>query len=111
MLFLKNARLKKIHFKDEQGRYMWGFILMAKYSTIEFYTQSQEKTDDWVEALKKFVVLLDMKDQLNIHNILGRGNFARVHLSTRKEGKDEGSKYALKTIEKTLIKSTMRSIT
>jgi len=42
-LQIKNARLKKIHFKDENGNYMWGFKLMAKGNTLGFYTQEEQK--------------------------------------------------------------------
>ena len=37
VLHLQNARLKKCHFKDANNLYMYGFILMAKGTTIEFY--------------------------------------------------------------------------
>jgi hypothetical protein len=60
---------------------MWGFILMAKNNMIEFYTQSEEKCQEWLLKLRRFVVLLDLKEELVIGNLLGRGNFARVHLS------------------------------
>lgn len=41
---------------------MWGFILMAKGNTIEFYTQEEDKCEKWIEALKLSVVLLDLKE-------------------------------------------------
>ena len=37
VLHLQNARLKKCHFKDANNLYMYGFILMAKGTKIEFY--------------------------------------------------------------------------
>ena len=70
-----------MHFKDDSGKYMYGFILMAKNSMIEFYTQCPDKCNEWMVALRKYVVLLDLKEELVIGTLLGRGNFARVHLS------------------------------
>jgi hypothetical protein len=49
------------------------------------------------------VVLLDLKEDFEIFHLLGRGNFAKVHLCQRKDDKS-GMQYALKTIEKTMIK-------
>ena len=42
---------------------MWGFILMAKGKTIEFYTQDEAETNEWVQALKHYVILLDLKEE------------------------------------------------
>jgi hypothetical protein len=59
---------------------MWGFLIMAKNSMLEFYTQDEAQINEWVVALRRYVVLLDLKEELVIGNLLGRGNFARVHL-------------------------------
>lgn len=40
ILNIKNCRLKRVYFKDETGKYIYGFILMAKNSMIEFYSES-----------------------------------------------------------------------
>lgn len=42
---------------------MWGFILMAKGNMIEFYSQDKAMVDDWVQALKFSVVMLDLKEE------------------------------------------------
>jgi hypothetical protein len=70
---------------------MWGFLIMAKNSMLEFYTQDQDQCNQWVVALRRYVVLLDLKEELVIGNLIGRGNFARVHLSYRKSGPDKGA--------------------
>ena len=78
---MKNARLKKCHFKDSHGVYMYGFILMAKGTMVEFYVKQNELLrDQWIEQLKSSVILLDLKEDFEIFNLLGRGNFAKVHL-------------------------------
>lgn len=107
-MHIKNARLKKIHFKDENGNYMWGFKLMAKGNTLGFYTQEEQKSKTWIEALKQSVVLLDLKEAFKISKLLGRGNFARVHLCNRIG--DDDKFFALKTMEKASIKKCRRNI-
>jgi hypothetical protein len=62
----------------------------------------------WIEALKLSVVLLDFKDELKLSKLLGRGNFARVHLCNRTN--DDSKFFALKTMEKAMIKKNSRSI-
>ena len=86
VLQLKNARLKKCHFKDMHGVYMYGFILMAKGTMVEFYVRQNELLrDQWIEQLKSSVILLDLKEDFEIFHLLGRGNFAKVHLCQRKD--------------------------
>ena len=64
---------------------MYGFILMAKGSLFEFYfKENKQERDDWVQAMKSSVILLDVKEDLEFGEMLGRGNFAKVHLCTRK---------------------------
>lgn len=55
------------------------------------------------------MILLDLKDEFKMGDLLGRGNFAKVHSCTRKGDPDE-TKYALKTIEKANIKKCQRNI-
>ena len=109
ILQIKNARLKKVHFKNKENVYMYGFILMCKGAMFEFYLKENKlERDEWVHELKKSVILLDVKEDLEFGELLGRGNFAKVHLCTRKDKKDE-TKYALKTIEKSMIKQSNRN--
>jgi hypothetical protein len=55
------------------------------------------------------VILIDLKEDLTIGGILGKGNFARVHFCTVKEDITR-KRYALKTIEKKQIKECKRNI-
>jgi calcium/calmodulin-dependent protein kinase I/calcium-dependent protein kinase len=87
---------------------MYGFILMAKGNMIEFYSQNQETCNEWIEALKLSVVMLDLKDEFQLKQLLGQGNFAKVHLCHRKS--DDKTMYALKTMEKSGIKKNKRNI-
>jgi hypothetical protein len=87
---------------------MFGFTLMAKKKSIEFYTPSKEERDEWIEHLKSIVILLDLKDELEIIKIFGKGNFANVHLCKRKS--EPNKSLALKTVQKDSIKKSRRTI-
>ena len=69
---------------------------------MEFYTLSETTTNEWIEALKGFVILLDVKEEFVIGKILGKGNSAKVHKCERKNGQKQV--YAMKTVHKTYIK-------
>ena len=97
-----------MHFKDSQNRYLWGFTLMAKFKIAEFYTLSIDERDLWVDKMKSFVVMLDIKDEYSIAQLIGNGNFAKVHACNHK--KDLYNKCALKTVSKTTIQASERNI-
>ena len=78
---------------------MYGFILMAKGKKHEFYSISQTETNSWIEALKAFVILLDLKEEFTISDLLGKGNSAKVHKCVRKND-ITNKKYAMKTVTK-----------
>jgi calcium/calmodulin-dependent protein kinase I len=105
---VKNCRLKKHYFKDTEGKYMYGLIMMARSKTVDFYLETLEERESWVNAMKKFIVLLDLKDEFSIGKILGRGNFAKVHLCNRRS--DLTTKYALKTMQKSALAKSKRNI-
>ena len=75
---------------------MYGFILMAKKKTIDLYVDTLETRELWVNSMKKQVIMLDLKEEFIIGKLLGRGNFAKVHLCHRRT--DLTTKYALKTM-------------
>lgn len=87
---------------------MFGFILMAKRKTIDFYVEKLEEREAWVDKLKQFVILLDLKEEFRIGRILGKGNFAKVHLCHRMS--DPTTKYALKTMQKSFVQKNKRNI-
>lgn len=53
--------------------------------------------------------MLDLKEEFTIGKLLGRGNFAKVHLCMRRS--DEGMQYALKTMQKSSLTRCKRNIT
>lgn len=86
--------------------YIWGFILMSKGNALEFFHSQQELIEQWIEALKDSVILVDLKEDYHIGQLIGKGNFAKVHQAKRK--KDDLT-FALKSVEKTLIKKSKRN--
>jgi hypothetical protein len=82
ILNCKYARLKKTHLKDSNTK-LFGFILMAKGQCLQFYNEDQDVIAEWIEAFKTTAILLDLKDEFSIGELLGRGNFAKVHSCTR----------------------------
>ena len=88
ILNVKNCRLKRYECKDSTGKRMYGFILMAKRDKIEFYCDRKDVRDKWISALKSSVILLDLKDEFVVTEQLGQGNFAKVHLCSKRDKPD-----------------------
>ena len=87
---------------------MYGFILMAKGAMIDFYTDSEEELQLWINELKNYVILLDWKEELKMGPLLGEGHFASVKLCHRMS--DLSTSYALKTIKKSTVKKSRKNI-
>lgn len=87
MLSIKNCRLQLHRCKDAStNSYVYGFLLIARGKVLDFYARGgREERDEWVEQLKQYVVLLDITDKIVTKNMIGEGNFAKVHLCYRKE--------------------------
>lgn len=64
--------------------YIYGFILMAKGNQIELYHNNKQYVQQWIDALKDSVILIDLKEDYLIGQMIGKGNFAKVHLCKRK---------------------------
>jgi hypothetical protein len=79
---------------------------MAKGNSLEFYHHNKDFVDLWIEKLKDSVVLVDLKDDYLIGSLIGKGNFAKVHMCRRKS--DEKT-FALKSVEKALIRKSKRN--
>ena len=80
---------------------------MAKGNSIEFYHHNKDFIDQWIEKIKDSIVLVDLKDDYLIGSLIGKGNFAKVHMCRRKNGDDKS--YALKSVEKALIRKSKRN--
>ena len=73
---------------------------------MEFYHHNKEHVDLWIEVIKDSVILVDLKEDYIIAQMIGKGNFAKVHLCKRKA--DEKT-FAFKSVEKTLIRKSRRN--
>lgn len=79
---------------------------MAKGNQIEFYHHNKDFVDQWIDKIKDSVVLVDLKDDYLIGALIGKGNFAKVHLCRRKT---DDKTFALKSVEKSLIRKSKRN--
>ena len=70
------------------------------------YHNNKEFVDKWIEAIKDSVILVDLKEDYMIAQMIGKGNFAKVHLCKRKS---DDRTFALKSVEKTLIRKSKRN--
>ena len=79
---------------------------MGRGGELEFYHQSKEIVEKWIEMLKDSAIFVDLKEDYVIAQMIGRGNFARVHLCKRKA---DDKTFALKSVEKSLIRKSKRN--
>jgi hypothetical protein len=79
---------------------------MAKGNQIELYHSNKQFILSWIDALKDAVILIDLKEDYLIGQMIGKGNFAKVHLCKRKA---DDLTFALKSVEKTLIRKSKRN--
>lgn len=56
--------------------------------------------------MKDLIVLIDLKEDYHIGSLIGKGNFAKVHMCRRKS---DDRTFALKSVEKALIKKSKRN--
>ncbi|PCI31142.1 hypothetical protein COB52_00230 [Candidatus Kaiserbacteria bacterium] len=79
---------------------------MARGSELEFFSYSQEEVKEWVQKMNRMTILLELKADYSIHKLLGKGNFAKVHVC---KNKHTGVEYALKSIDKNQLKKSKRN--
>ncbi len=84
-----------------------GFKLVGYSGTYEFLCKTVALQEEWTEKLRKVCVSLNISYRYGFGRMLGKGNFAKVHLAQRK--KDDKS-FAIKTIEKTKILENPRNV-
>lgn len=58
---------------------------MAKGNQLELYHHNKEFVQQWISAFKDSVILIDLKEDYMIGQMIGKGNFAKVHLCKRKD--------------------------
>lgn len=61
---------------------------------------------EWYDSFKEYCILLGLKSEYEIGNIIGRGTFAKVYEVRHYQS---NKKFALKTIEKKVLQQTKRN--
>eukprot|EP00826_Nyctotherus_ovalis_P065028 TRINITY_DN9548_c0_g1_i5.p2 TRINITY_DN9548_c0_g1~~TRINITY_DN9548_c0_g1_i5.p2 ORF type:complete len:196 (+),score=53.15 TRINITY_DN9548_c0_g1_i5:69-656(+) len=67
--------------------------------THEFYSKTETSRDNWVAKLRRVSISLNITADFTFDRLLGKGNFAKVHLAHRRDNKV----FAVKSIEKAKI--------
>ena len=71
-----------------------------------FFCKDEEDRNRWFKFLKRIAISKDAFKHYSFESILGSGSFGKVYLSKKKNGE----KYAIKTIDKSLICDNLRSM-
>lgn len=79
---------------------------MSKGVQMDFYHHNRKYIDAWIDKLKDSAILVDLKDDYTVGSLIGKGNFAKVHLCRRKT---DDKSFALKSVEKALIRKSRRN--
>ena len=87
---------------------LFGFILMAKLRRMLFYVYTKQERDQWITAMARSCVLLNINTQYKLCKQIGVGASARVHTCYHKD--DPTKKlYAIKTLKKSEVRKSNRS--
>jgi tRNA A-37 threonylcarbamoyl transferase component Bud32 len=102
---IKNWRVLKAKFKDNNGEYIYGLNLMGRKDNQDFYSYQEKDIEEWYDHLIPFCVLLDLNNKYERMNKIGKGNFATVYKYKRKS---DGKLFAVKSLEKKKIMESTR---
>jgi len=95
-------------FSEEKGTVTrYGFSLSRGKNNCDFYTESQEDLETWLDRLSSVAVMSDLNNDFEVLEELGKGNHAAVY---RGLSKHDGSQVAIKTISKERIMQNFRSL-
>ena len=86
---------------------MCGFKLIGYKGSYEFYCENLLNRENWIKSLSRVCVLLNISSYYTFGKMLGKGNFAKVHLAWQKSINKE---VAIKSIEKSKIFKNERTI-
>ncbi|CAK92752.1 unnamed protein product (macronuclear) [Paramecium tetraurelia] len=96
------SRIERIKYKNEQesdacNKKKYGFRIIRNQKFKELYSRSKELNQQIWDFLKKQCLQLTFKEEYVIERMIGKGNFAKVYLCTKKSDKLQ---YAVKAFEK-----------
>lgn len=94
------ARIKLLKQVEVAGKVLNGIRFIKNKNYEEIFHTDMNTVNDWFEALKRYCVLSKFREVYLIKNVIGKGNFAKVYISSRvTDNKD----YAAKIFDKKLI--------
>ena len=94
------ARLKLLKAAEVAGKQLHGIRFIKNKNYEEIYHESLESIVSWFNLLKRWCVLSKFREQYMIKNVIGKGNFAKVYITTKIE---DNRDYAVKIFDKQLI--------
>lgn len=94
------ARLKLLKSSVVLGKSVHGIRFIKNKNYEEVYHQDLEVIMDWFSLLKKYCVMSKFRELYKIQNMIGKGNFAKVYVTTRIEDQKQ---FAVKIFDKKLI--------
>ncbi|CAG9319146.1 unnamed protein product [Blepharisma stoltei] len=83
---------------NERSRY--GLRILYKSHGFDFYAESSEDLDHWVENLSKIAIMTNVEDDYEFAKVIGRGGFAKIYLAKNIETQQD---FAIKSIEKSQV--------
>ena len=106
---LSPVRWKRVDpFTEENGSEVrYGFRLTRGTHFQDFYTETAERLEDWLDALAKVAIMSDLENDFQILEEIGHGNYARVF---KGRAAQDQSLVAIKTISKASISKHSRNV-
>ena len=107
---LAAVRWKRVDpFTEENGAEVrFGFRLARGPCFQDFYAESAEVLEKWLDELSKVGIMSDLENDYEVGDEIGRGNYARVFLGRSMQ---DQSAVAVKTITKEGITKSTRNVT
>lgn len=102
---MDNPRLEETETESESDN-SCGFKLLGYKGSFEFIWYNVNEIEEWLKYLRKVCVALKLSHSYTFGRMLGKGNFAKVHLAQRKS---DNETFAIKSIAKTKILETPRN--
>ena len=95
-----NALMRKTSETEIEGKLYYGIRFIKKGAYEELLSPDEEVVNTWFEALKKVCLMTKFRQYFDSKKVLGKGNFAKVFLVTRKSN---GEDLAVKAFSKAAI--------
>lgn len=83
----------------------FGFKLGHRNKFIDFYAENVDVLEEWLVALSKVAIMIDIEEDFITDKEIGKGNYATVYLSRDLENNE---RYAVKQINKEVVYKSSR---